>query len=1000
MRKYWIPKISAIHVITASEVYHDGREYSFDCNRPQDVYYMEMTQQDECVLFDQLQFLLGVSYSENCLSDAIVFLDFEGIFNRKPTAKAIELQDAAQCLFHPEGFRMDLGNGWHRYVAFERSSSMSKDSVLSFIRADMYEPLKERIQLGMCICSCKLAKLYAYNGLMFTSGIRREHPTLLSDRHIVVIPNPTYTVRNAQAITVKDDGTDLPVRTYSRIEQNMDIEVKEYDGEGLLSKETADWLDPTHEHHSFQIRLPYIKGVLHEVDFKKLFRELRVTEIIDLWGERHPVDEVEIILTESMCKGLGWMEEAGVSWKEYCERCRTFRHALYISGQYKVKPTPTVELNYQFLNTLPLTAEEFRPLDLPFGWDHSPADDPRSWLTKQTELAYYNLLSDPDGQRKYLSEDADNDNLSLVSPQRQRAMLIRANPRFMGEPIFGKALSARAEHIRQEYSVGHLLVTGDNRYLSDDLMRLLAEIVKTSVGEGKAYAALSKEFLSENAMYAPLPHYMEQPKYLLLRSPHIARNEEVTAFPLKKIGKYRKKYLSHLGDVVMVDSRSLIPERLGGADYDGDYVKTIAEPLILKHIPDSNELPVLHIPAAQGTDADANDWLMRFSTVKNTFSQRIGQISNAALRRGIAAYNENASSDQKQKYRDETEALAILTGLEIDSAKTGVKPNLDAYLNDQSQVKSLFLQYKDKLERLEKRHWYDPTPKEALTEFFAKPEWRRVTSNLERLPYCAWLLKEQTPPHLPEPATDSELFSFARVAGWETQIDPKAISRMKEVITSYETAQTRCRIRYYSAKDYSHLSDIQRILTSRGQEELYDPIKLYEAVNTFSGEHIRSALELVQSQQWQFMAKEDRPLFLKQLYPLLGVGAKRYEDLFCDFRNSGFRILGDVLVDLVRLHRSEEASDHLIRRKDSDLQKRMLIGCKDSRNPQEQILRNCREVISSKMREYMTDNLTSEEAVMAAVALGKRRFALEVYPGVVKSLCCTEEKAERRLFQK
>ena len=38
----------------------------------------------------------------------------------------------------------------------------------------------------------------------------------------------------------------------------MDIEVKEYDGEGLLSKETADWLDPTHEHHSFQIRLPYL----------------------------------------------------------------------------------------------------------------------------------------------------------------------------------------------------------------------------------------------------------------------------------------------------------------------------------------------------------------------------------------------------------------------------------------------------------------------------------------------------------------------------------------------------------------------------------------------------------------------------------------------------------------------------------------------------------------------------------------------------------------------
>ncbi len=997
MKQYWIPKISASHVIAASELNH-GEELSFDRNRLQDAYYMEMTLQDECALFDQLEFLLSVSYSKECLTDAIVFMDFDGVFNKKRTDKTAELQDEACDLFRPEGLKINLGNGWHRYRAFERSSSMSKDCVLSFIRADLYEPLLERIQLGMHIGMCKLAKLYAYNGLMFTSGERREHPSLLSDRHIVVIPNPTYTVRNASAITVRDDGTDLPVRTYARVEQTMDIDVKEYDGEGLLSKEIAAWLDPKRVHHSFQIRLPYIKGVVHEVDFKRLFRELHVREIVDLWGERHPVEEVEIILTESMCKGLGWMEDAGVSWKEYFDRCRTYRHALYISGQYTVKPTPLVPLNYQFLITLSLTAEEFRPRDLPLGWDHSPAEDPRTWLTKQSELAYYNLIADPNGQRAYLTEDADNENLSELSPQRQRATVVRANPGFMGEPIFTKALLERAEQIRREYAMGHLLVTGDNRYLSDDLLRLLGEIVKASVGEGKAYAALSKEFLSENAMYAPLPHYPEQPKLLLLRSPHIARNEEVTAIPLKKVGKYRKKYLSHLGDVVMVDSRSLIPERLGGADYDGDFVKTIAEPLILKHIPDSNDLPVLHIPAEKGTDADAADWRARLATVKSTFSQRIGQISNSALRRGIAAYNENTTSGEKQKNREETEILAILTGLEIDSAKTGVKPNLDVYLNDQRHVKSLFLQYKDKMERLENRHWYDPTPQAALTEFFSMPAWEMTTSNLERLPYYAWMLKEHTTQHLPEPAAESELYAFARTPDWEKRIPQRVIARMQEVIAAYETAQARCHIRHYAVKDYSHLTDIQRILTSRGQENLYDPIRLYEAVNTFSGENLRIALETVQSRHWQFAAKEDRPDLLEQLYPLLGDGAKQYAELFCDFRNGGFRILGDLLVDLVRLHRSKDASDHLIRKNDSDLQKRMLYGCKDSKTPQEQILRNCRRVIYSKIRDEMPDNVSSEDAVTAAIALGKRRFALEVYPSVVKKLCYTEEQPERRSF--
>ena len=40
-----------------------------------------------------------------------------------------------------------------------------------------------------------------------------------------------------------------------------------------------------------------------------LFAELGVTEITDLFGVRHPVEQVDVILTRSMCKGQGWMKE-------------------------------------------------------------------------------------------------------------------------------------------------------------------------------------------------------------------------------------------------------------------------------------------------------------------------------------------------------------------------------------------------------------------------------------------------------------------------------------------------------------------------------------------------------------------------------------------------------------------------------------------------------------------------------------------------------------------
>lgn len=133
----------------------------------------------------------------------------------------------------------------------------------------------------------------------------------------------------------------------------------------------------------------------------------------------------------------------------------------------------------------------------------------------------------------------------------------------------------------------------------------------------------------------------------------------------------------------------------------------------------------------------------------------------------MIAYNENSNSDLRQRCREETEILAILTGLEIDSAKNGVKPDLSEYLNKKVVNRSLFLQYKKLLESAEVRgKWYEPTFREKRKEFFEKTDWSKVDSNLERLPYLAYQLRRNTPKLKPKPAKDSELFDFAREPGW------------------------------------------------------------------------------------------------------------------------------------------------------------------------------------------------------------------------------------------
>ena len=247
---------------------------------------------------------------------------------------------------------------------------MSRDKRLSFIRADVYEPLRERMMLGLHIGLCQLSKLYAYNALLFTSGARYDDDTIFSDKRIIVIKNPKTIIKNVTSVTVCSNDSTGALRKYTRTEEVKDILITEFDGEGFISPRLADRLDA--EHNSFQIRMPYIKGVVHRVDFAALLSELNVPYIVDMWGKRHSPAEVDVILTESMFKGLGWMTENGLSWAEYLERCNKYRHALYISGKNKTEPQNTTELNYQFLNTLSMTDDEFRPKDLPLGWKSSP----------------------------------------------------------------------------------------------------------------------------------------------------------------------------------------------------------------------------------------------------------------------------------------------------------------------------------------------------------------------------------------------------------------------------------------------------------------------------------------------------------------------------------------------------------------------------------------------------------------------------------------------------
>ena len=995
-KKYIIPQISAQSIIASAKRKDNGYSFYFDTTDVSKEYLVEDTLQDDCPIFYQAMCLLGedpdkAEFVSDKLRDVFVYIDFSGIFDRKAAGRVLYYQNIAEYMFRPEGITLNFGKEDKRYIAFERSASMSRANQLSFIRADMYEPLRERMILGMSIGKCQLSKLYAYNALLFTSGKRyKDSDTILNDKRIIVIKNPESVIEKTKTVTVNGNGSNNAVRKYTRTEENKDITITEFDGEGFISPRLADLLDEGH--NSFQIRMPYIKGVVHKVDFAALLSELEVPFIVDMWGNKHNPADVDIILTNSMFKGLKWMTDNGISWAEYIERCKKYNHALYISGKDKIELQDTTELNYQFLNTLSIIDDEFRPKDLPLGWKDSPEYDSRHWITKTTETKYYHLIADNEARCRYFTDALGED---LTDNKRKfRAELISKNALFIDEPIYAKELKDKAENLLGKYAMGKLLVAGDNRYLSDDLLRLIAYMIKQSVGEGAAYHRLEQEFISGNFMYAPQPSYEKSDCYTILRSPHIARNEEVLVKPMLP-GELRDKYLSHLSYVIMVDSRSLIPERLGGADFDGDMVKTLADPLVNKCVMrSSTELPLLKIPTEQPLIADATDWYERFITVKNTFSSRVGQISNAALSRGIIAYDENTADEDKERYYHEVETLAILTGLEIDSAKSGVKPDLSEYIEKKTTRRSIFLRYKSIVGSDESHKWYEPSKNARLKKYFDSIDWNTVSSNLEKLPYLAYMLERETEAVTVRPVSDEQLFTFAQTPDWKDNLDSAMLNRVAALIADYETALSRVRYIKHISTDMKRKGDIYRILFARGQEKDYTVDELYSVFDGMLPQQIRKARLMLDEAKWHLAPPEERTNIL---YTICGTSSLYvYLDVFCDFRNGGYRIVGDIICDFDDMYRKMGIQKSISKQKgDSKDLQALLSGITARAGYKEQIIRNCMNIIRPLNGKNCLDYT---EVVKCAVALGKRQFALEVLPSVVleQAIDNTETKPKKK----
>ena len=114
------------------------------------------------------------------------------------------------------------------------------------------------------------------------------------------------------------------------------------------------------------IRMPFIKGLLVEMDYERFYTDHGVDFIQDIWGKWHSVHEAMIVMTESMYKGVKYFAKTGTSrdWDDYWDRFDRYNHCFGVAKWNFTREEEPVftRSNYQILQDLALDYEDFRTL--------------------------------------------------------------------------------------------------------------------------------------------------------------------------------------------------------------------------------------------------------------------------------------------------------------------------------------------------------------------------------------------------------------------------------------------------------------------------------------------------------------------------------------------------------------------------------------------------------------------------------------------------------------
>jgi len=564
---------------------------------------------------------------------------------------------------------------------------MVRQGVLSMVDESIAAELEERITMGLDIEKTVLSKWYAYRGLALSSAhciegytpkmiVVPDYKTVIKDQRIKHLVDKVTKYTNSE-------GNEFEFTQKDVAEGVFDYEINAFDGVGVMHRNIAKRIeDITHSTTpitSCIYRQPFIKGCLHVFDYEGFLSERGVEYITDVWGVKHSIHDEMIILTMSMYKGFGYFKQYGDvrDWDRYWAAFNKYEHCISIARTNFTEDEEPVytRSNYQVLQTLDLPYNEFKTL----------AHKSAQWVEKIVsgdELYTKCFLGIVDGK------------CNALNPY---VAAIAKNDAMMKEPTVNKYIMSLLDKFINDMKCGKLYIKSCFKFIAPDLIALMEHIgglpVVGSLGPDEFWTK------GKGITY--------DGKYVVTRNPHICRSENVVLRVNNDPEIWR--WCGHLTNVAILNVKSLVAQRLNGADFDGDIALVNDNPLFLDGS-DENATIVIDMEDKVTALSEKNDAAGRVLLLTRTTKNMIGEYSNYA---SVFLNRCPKTDEQVERYEKYEDIISVIVGKSIDYAKTGVLYSMPRVISKWGRPLPYFMRYR--------------------SPYYARMELSKAPSNMNRL---------------------------------------------------------------------------------------------------------------------------------------------------------------------------------------------------------------------------------------------------------------------------